>query len=139
MLRIMISACAALVAVVSVTMMTHENRAGAAEEPQPAFVVECLLEETIHGKTQTLAAPQILMRPASTGNLLMENPNESIEIAVTTGTIEPQTTHQVSLQMKSKGHTLLAPRMTLSTGQTAKAQWVIGEKTCTFTCKVSKP
>lgn len=139
MLRIMTWACAALVAVVSVTLMTHENRAGAAEEPQPAFVVECLLEETVHGKSQTLSAPKMVVRPASRGKVSMENSNESIEIDVTTGTTEPEATHQVSLQVKSKGHTLLAPRMTLSTGQTAKAQWVSGEKTCTFTCKVSKP
>lgn len=138
MLRMVTWACVALAAVVSLTMMTHENRARAAEEPQPKFLVECLLEETVHGKTQTLAAPQILMRPASTGNLLMENQNESIEIAVTTGTIEPQATHQVSLQMKSKGNVLHAPRLTMTTGQTGKAQWVIGEKTCTFTCKFSK-
>lgn len=139
MLRMMTCACMALAAAVSLTLMTHENRAGAAEEPQPAFLVECLLEETVHGKTQTLAAPKLLMRPASTGNMQMENQHESIEIAVTTGTIEPQATHQVSLQMKSKGNILHAPRLTLSTGQTAKAQWVTGEKTCTFTCKVSKP
>lgn len=138
MLRMVTWACVALSAAVLLIVMTHENWARAAEEPQPTFLVECLLEETVNGKTQTLSAPKILMRPASTGNLLMENQNESIEIAVTTGTIEPQATHQVSLQMKSKGNILHAPRLTMSTGQTGKAQWVTGEKTCTFTCKFSK-
>lgn len=138
MLRMVTWACVALSAAVLLISMTHENRVRAAEEPQPTFLVECLLEETVNGKSQTLSAPKMVVRPASTGNLSMENSNESIEIDVTTGTTEPEATHQVSLQMKSKGHTLVAPRMTLSTGQTAKAQWVTGEKTCTFTCKFSK-
>lgn len=131
----------AMLSVMTLSSLSHSTRGIAAEpqaQPTHTFLVECRLDQTENGKTETISAPRMMVHPASTATAMVGSKSENFEAKVTTGTLQPGSTHQIHFQMTRQGDTIISPRLQLVTDQTGHIEWTSGARSYKFTCKVSK-